>query len=70
MIYEYKCIKCNHIQEEEHTMLSSPKVLCDSCGGSCMKIISGGTGFILSGAGWGKDGYDKNAVQKKGKTNE
>jgi len=29
------------------------------CGAPCERIISGGNGFVLLGAGWGREGYQK-----------
>lgn len=29
--YDYKCLKCNNIQEEIHSMKSSPTIICNKC---------------------------------------
>ena len=35
-----------------------PLVRCDSCGADSLKrLITGGAGFRLAGAGWARDGY-------------
>ena len=69
MIYEYECPFCAVQQEIEHGMTKTPKVICKSCGAKCKKIISGGSGFILKGGGWGADGYGPKKKEKKGKKN-
>jgi len=53
MIYDYKCVDCENIQEEEHGMNESPVIKCNKCGSNNIKkIISGGTGVIFKGGGW------------------
>lgn len=57
MIYEYKCPKCGVI-EINHSMKETKEV-CPICGQKIERIITGGTGFVLKGGGWYKDGYCK-----------
>jgi putative FmdB family regulatory protein len=68
MIYEYKCTKCGTITEVEHKMMEKPKIKCIKCRNPCVKVITGGSGFILDGSGWGKDNYDKGKKEKKKET--
>lgn len=39
-IYEYRCKKCDSIQEELHGADKKPKVTCEKCGESCEKAVS------------------------------
>ena len=57
-IYEYTCTECNHQWEQEQKITSDPEKTCPNCKKeSAKRLISGGTGFILNGAGWAKDSY-------------
>ena len=39
--YEYQCTKCEHIQEEVHSMKDMPQeTKCEKCGKKSVKIIS------------------------------
>lgn len=37
--YDYKCEKCENIQEEYHKMSESPKIKCKKCGSKNMKKV-------------------------------
>lgn len=52
MIYDYKCSKCNFIQEVIHGINEYPKIKCEQCQNNMIRMITGGTGFILKGDGW------------------
>lgn len=66
MIYDYICPKCEHEQEVIHGMNEQPEVLCELCNEKMVKIITGGSGFILKGSGWfGKNDKEKREKMKK-----
>ena len=61
MTYEYECLACKHSFQEEQRISDPPITHCPGCGEEkARRLISGGgTGFVLQGAGWYKDGYSK-----------
>ncbi len=68
--YEYECEKCG-VSEVEQKISDPPLTRCTRntsgesfataggvwCGGRVKRLIAGGTGFVLNGSGWAKDGY-------------
>jgi putative FmdB family regulatory protein len=60
MTYNYTCTKCEHNWEEEQKITAPVIETCPACGEKTAKrLISGGTGFILSGGGWASSNYSK-----------
>jgi putative FmdB family regulatory protein len=58
MTYEYICQECNHKWEAEQKITDPPLEKCPRCGKPAAKrLISGGTGHVLVGPRWGRDGY-------------
>lgn len=56
--YEYACKSCNHAWEEEQSIKDAVLTTCPSCQKeTATRLISAGTGFILQGGGWFKEGY-------------
>jgi putative FmdB family regulatory protein len=56
--YDYICEDCKHEWEHEAKITDPALTMCPKCGKeSAKRLISGGTGFILQGGGWYKDGY-------------
>ena len=60
--YPYFCEKCNKEFEASHSikeeLQSCPT--CDEAGHEACppkRLISGGSGFILNGSGWAREGY-------------
>lgn len=54
-IYEYECPECGAQQTLQRPIADRDKdVLCH---GKMKRVISRGTGFLLKGGGWYKDGY-------------
>ncbi|KPK46086.1 MAG: hypothetical protein AMK74_01415 [Nitrospira bacterium SM23_35] len=49
-VYEYKCETCEYVFEVNHAMNENPAVFCPECNANAMKIITGGTGFIMKGS--------------------
>ena len=57
-LYGYECAFCDFKFELRKNMSKSDDTeYCPQCGSECNKLISGGSGFILEGSGWAKDGY-------------
>jgi putative FmdB family regulatory protein len=60
-------LKCKHCGQEQivFKVVSTDKVpkRCFLCNGKLERCIST-TSFVLKGAGWSKDGYDKRAKAK------
>jgi putative FmdB family regulatory protein len=58
--YEYVCTSCEHEWEEDQSIKDAAIKVCPECKEETAKrLISGGSGFILSGNCWSKDGYGK-----------
>ncbi len=53
MFYDYICPECEAHKEENHSIIEDPKVLCDKCKTVMKRRITGGTGTIYKGNGWG-----------------
>jgi putative FmdB family regulatory protein len=52
MIYDYKCLQCGNIQEEEHKMSEKPKIKCNVCNSQKMEKVIGAASVIFKGSGW------------------
>ena len=37
--YDYECEKCQHVQEEYHSMFDKPDIICGACGCSAMQRL-------------------------------
>jgi putative FmdB family regulatory protein len=58
MTYEYKCFSCDHEWELEQSIKDEAEKVCPKCGEeTAQRLISGGTGHILKGGGWAREGY-------------
>lgn len=56
--YEQKCRACGNEFEVERSINDTTLVPCPKCGEiKTDRMVSGGTGFVLLGACWTKDGY-------------
>jgi len=46
--YNYRCNKCDNVQEESHRMSEAPVIKCVRCGSRCAKTLEGVqvTGYI------------------------
>lgn len=56
--YEYICQACGHLWEVEQKITATPLTVCPKCERPAAKrLISGGTGHVLVGPRWGRDGY-------------
>lgn len=56
--YEYECAACKHQWEVEAKISDTPAKKCPKCKKlRAKRLVSGGSGFILSGGCWSKDGY-------------
>ena len=73
MIYEYTCGNCGADIEIEHSMKDKAKRKCPKCGKMKLKrLVSGGSGFSLTGDGWAGDGYSggKKSSKDRARFNE
>lgn len=50
--YDYRCTKCNHVQEEMHSILKEPKIECNECGCICERQMPQSANYILKGDDW------------------
>ena len=56
--YEYVCTSCGHKWEKEQKITADPLKDCPECQKPTAKrLVSGGTGHVLKGPRWAKDGY-------------
>ena len=56
--YQYKCIFCDfEFEKRKKVKNADEEEGCSQCGSVCRRLISGGSGFLLKGDGWGRDGY-------------
>ncbi len=44
--YSYECSKCEHQQDEYHSMNERPFIHCNKCRGASVKLIGCGSGFV------------------------
>lgn len=59
MTYEYECTnpKCDHEWEQEQKISAPATTECPACHEqTARRLVSGGTGFQLTGSGWFKTG--------------
>ena len=68
--YEYECEKCGLRFDRRQSMSEQPLVECPECGGKVHRLISGGAGFIIKGAGHGGMERHKNgcSLESSGQT--
>lgn len=58
MTYDHRCDECKLEFEVERSMLDDTPVPCPRCSAAkTTRLILGGSGFILKGDHWAKDGY-------------
>lgn len=61
-IYEYECenSECGEEFATVRSITDTSLPECPFCGRTTVRrMISTGTGFVLAGSGWAKDGYSK-----------
>jgi len=61
MFYDYKCKKCEHVQEERHSIMLEPKIRCEKCNSLCTRQMPTTANYILVGDDW---------ADKRGKKND
>ena len=54
--YEYECTSCGLRFERRQSITAEPLTDCPECHGKVRRLIAGGTGFILKGAGASRPG--------------
>ena len=52
MKYDYKCTKCDSVQEIEHKMSETPEVKCEHCGEHTEKTFLTAAPIHKHGHGW------------------
>jgi putative FmdB family regulatory protein len=58
MTYEYRCHSCGHRWEAEQKISEPPLRRCPRCKRrAAERLASGGTGHVLKGSGWARNGY-------------
>ncbi len=57
MIYEYRCISCNHRWEAEQKLEDKPLTHCPACKAKAAKKLISRTTFMLKGSGWTPKGF-------------
>lgn len=58
--YSYACKNCNHELEVEQSISDESLKDCPACNKPTLqRVIIARGGFLLTGGGWYKDGYDK-----------
>lgn len=50
--YDYKCIKCEYVEEHFHSMSETFFALCPKCNNEMVRMVGGGSGVIFKGDGW------------------
>ncbi|MGH7144988.1 MAG: FmdB family zinc ribbon protein [Planctomycetota bacterium] len=62
--YEYECGACGHRFDQVQSMRDEPLRKCPACGKKALqRLVSGGTGFILKGAGfWRNDSKNRKST--------
>jgi putative FmdB family regulatory protein len=69
--YDYKCPKCENIEEHIHSIKDSPKIICTDCNETMAKIISfNQSGFVLKGGSDTINWKEKRMRMKKRETIE
>ena len=63
--YDYSCDNCRNVSEIFHSILENPEIVCQKCGGKCVRQI-GQSRFILKGRGWAADGYSNSKESNNG----
>lgn len=68
--YEYECKACSKRFERRQAITEAPLTKCPECAGEVRRLISGGSGFILKGAGQGRSEKRENgcSLETFGKT--
>ena len=64
--YAYECQECGNEFEKFQSMTANALRKCPECGKlQLRRLVSGGSGFQLKGAGWHADGYSGGSKQSK-----
>ena len=68
-LYEYRCLKCEHVGEVLQKLSDRPLRKCDLCSGKLEKLISR-TSFQLKGGGWFAHGYGSSGKDSANNTHD
>jgi putative FmdB family regulatory protein len=53
--YDYRCKKCDAVQEVKHSIKEDPEVVCLMCGSSDTRRMISATRTIFKGGGWAQN---------------
>ena len=56
--YDYKCPKCDIIEERFHSMSDEPIFICHLCSERMVKCVGGGIGVHFTGSGFYETDYN------------
>lgn len=57
-IYEYRCLRCEHVFEKMHSFSDRTETICVLCGGSVKRIFHP-VGIVFKGSGFYVTDYQK-----------
>jgi putative FmdB family regulatory protein len=63
--YDYICTACNYKFEHFQSMSDEPISVCQNCGKTVRRLISGGTGLIFKGNGYYITDYKRKSNSKE-----
>jgi len=65
--YRYRCRKCGHEYELEHSIKDEKPKRCPRCRGRAVRVPAGGGGVIFKGTGFYSTDYRSKAYKDKAK---
>jgi putative FmdB family regulatory protein len=63
--YQYECTQCGHQFEAKQSIKDDPLKACPKCRGAVERVVTGGSGFILKGAGFYKNDYRRDPFKPR-----
>ena len=65
-IYDFTCERCGSTFERTKSIAKRDDLdeQCSSCGGLLTRDVTRGSGFVLKGEGWERDGYGIDRVEE------
>lgn len=71
LTYEYECEICGEVFEQRRSITADPLSECPRCGGKLHQRVTGGSGFVIKGAGPaapGERGRGECSLERTGRT--
>ncbi|HOF90012.1 MAG TPA: zinc ribbon domain-containing protein [Armatimonadota bacterium] len=62
-VYEYTCVKCEHVFDVRHGADEKPELACPQCRGQVRKVFHA-AGIIFKGSGWHINDYAPKGARK------